>query len=92
MGDDMKNKNIAIVSYKELSDEKKNPTLCLSALRGLNKCHQCDIFKQHMNTLRQGKKHRLACKPHIPKDILKLLRKKNKLLDELAIINATLEG
>lgn len=79
----------AILSYEELVDPVKNPTLCLSPLRGLNLCHQCDQFKQ---AYQYDKIRRLKCKPHLTDDAISLLVRKRRLLDKLAIINAVLEG
>lgn len=36
----------AIVNVKEILDEEKNPTLCLSALRYTGGCASCPVFKQ----------------------------------------------
>ena len=79
-----------LVSMQELT--RDNPTFCLSPLRVFDECHKCDTFKRHMDILRSGRKHTLTCKPHIKKDILDLLRRKEKLLEQLAIVNAILEG
>lgn len=82
---------VAVVSFEDLADPQKNPSFCLSPLRALNDCHKCAIFQQHLKVWRQGKAWRLKCKPHIPKDIIDLLIKKEKILEQLAIINAALD-
>lgn len=87
---------VAIVNAKELFDPQKNPTLCMSALRGLKMCHQCPKFKRHLQILRGGsvnvgKPHTLTCGPQLTNEALDLLEEKEQLLEKLAIIRAELE-
>lgn len=81
---------VVIVSYRELSDPVGNPTLCLSALRGLKRCHQCGVFKRHLQVLRGGKKHVLQCRPHLTGKALILLEEKERELEKLAVVRASL--
>lgn len=69
-----------VVSIKELT--KDNPTLCLSALRVFNKCHQCPQYKK------QNRK----CKPHIDNKYLNLHNRKEKLQKELKEIDKALKA
>lgn len=64
------------VSSKELFDKKKNPTLCLSVLRALGLCHQCEKYK---NMFSQNKEHNLKCNPQLKPDIKRLLHKRRRL-------------
>ena len=37
---------VAIVDIRDILDEKKNPTLCLSPLRYTGDCIRCESFKR----------------------------------------------
>jgi hypothetical protein len=78
-----------VVSIKELSDPKENPTFCLSALRVFDKCHECPVFKraQASDTIQK-----LKCKPHINTKYLELLAQKRKILEQLRNIEADMKS
>jgi hypothetical protein len=78
-----------VVSIKELSDPVENPTLCLSAARVFNKCHECPVFKRAQAANRVQK---LKCKPHLNPKYVELLDQKRKALDQLRNIEADLEN
>lgn len=69
-----------VVTIKELTED--NPTICLSPLRVFEKCHQCPVYKA---------RDKLKCEPHLNKDMLALMERKKKLLQELDDINKRLE-
>lgn len=71
-----------VVTMNELTED--NPTLCLSPRRVFEKCHQCPIYKTRDKTA-------LKCKPHLNKDMLALIERKQKLLQELDDIYKRLE-
>jgi hypothetical protein len=72
---------VAIVSSKDLFDKTKNPTLCLSALRGTGECHQCDqITKKIVHTPLADLLKELKCKPNISDENMILLAKYDTLL------------
>lgn len=68
----------------KLSEIANNPSLCLSPLRAMQKCYQCDVF------VRAKDKSKLTCKPQIPPNIQVLIERKEKLLEELRKINQIL--
>lgn len=72
-----------MVSIKELSDPLENPTLCLSALRVFDKCHECSVYRIHQATNQLDK---LKCKPHVNPRYLELLKQKRVVLDQIATI------
>ena len=80
-----------IITMKELMED--NPTLCLSALRALEKCHKCEVFKRtwrYYGDIETALK-KMKCKPKISKEVKELLRRKAELLDELYEIQKKLE-
>ena len=93
-----------IVSSKELFDQKKNPTLCLSALRPNEMCVKCTIFQnaRHPSKMIDGKwiKIRvgfdeavksLECIPNIPKAHEDLINEQDDLLDKANEFNTKAE-
>lgn len=74
-----------VISIKELQED--NPTFCLSTLRVFEKCHNCTVYK---NASLKHALDKLKCNPRIREDIQILLKRKEKLLSELAEINKTL--
>ena len=89
---------VAIVNSKDLFDRKQNPTLCLSALRGVGNCQQCDVITKKMNDLPLDELLKsVKCKPRITDknmEILKeydaILTKKEDLLNDIEIIQKRL--
>lgn len=78
---------IKIVSSKEVFDKKKNPTLCLSALRGTDQCHLCDkIAKEIIGTPIDLILKNLQCKPHITKENKTILKEYDVLLAEREVL------
>jgi hypothetical protein len=83
----------AIVSSKDVFNKTKNPTLCLSALRGLEECQKCDILIKKMKDIPlKDLSKELKCKPRISKEnmaILKIyddqLSQKEELLNDIEI-------
>lgn len=77
------------VSIKEITDEKKNPTFCMSALRYTHNCHKCPIFKNALDKHKDVKVtiEKIRCKPFIDKDIIPLLIERRKLVDRINKIN-----
>ncbi len=82
----------AIVNSKDLFDRKKNPRLCLSALRATGQCQKCQIFK---NFDHQGKKLKelvkMDCKPKISKEMKMALAQREVLRDTLGGVQKQLE-
>lgn len=76
-----------IVSVKELADPVKNPTFCLSALRALNECHRCEIFRREWRNRREGK---LKCIPQMQEGVRELLMEKRETHDRLKEIDRRL--
>lgn len=77
---------VKVVSIKELTED--NPTLCLSALRVFNDCHECPTFKraQAHNTI-----DKLKCKPHIKPRYWELLKRKKAILKQLRTIETEIQ-
>lgn len=89
---------VAIVNSKDLFDRNQNPTVCLSALRGVGDCHQCEIITKKMNDLPLDELLKsLKCKPRITDKNTKILKeydtiltKKEDLLIDIEIIQKRL--
>ncbi|RLG16739.1 hypothetical protein DRN69_00195 [Candidatus Pacearchaeota archaeon] len=73
------------VNSKEIG---KSPTLCMSPLRYLKECHKCDKFKKR----KLSEALKMKCQPRIKPEILELLKRKEKLLEEIKEINEKLRG
>jgi len=80
----------AIISSKEIFDEKKNPTKCLSAKRYNWGCVNCSIFLQYLKWARKednGKTkttvketiESMKCKPLIDRGQMEWLEQQNEL-------------
>lgn len=81
-----------VVSIKELTDPEENPTLCLSPRRVFNKCHECEVYKRHLQCLRgvrkrADKQHVLKCKPHLDEKYKELIAQKQNLLDMIKYVD-----
>jgi hypothetical protein len=84
---------VAIVSSKDVFNKTKNPTLCLSALRGLGECHQCDILIKKIKDIPlKDLSKELKCKPKISKENMEILKiydeqltKKEDILNDIEI-------
>lgn len=76
-----------VISIKELQED--NPTFCLSPLRVFEKCHDCTVYK---NASWKHELDKLKCNPKIRGDIQVLLKRKEKLLSELAKIEREIRG
>jgi len=90
--------SVTSASSKELFDKTLNPTLCLSALRALKKCHKCEKFKRYFEKINTPQAFRIKCTPKITRKAGKLLRDQRLLrrahqgtLKALEIINDQLE-
>lgn len=78
---------VAIVNSKDVFNKSKNPTLCLSALRGTGECHQCDkIAKVITTTPLVDLLKELKCKPNISDENMEHLKRYDELLSQREII------
>lgn len=90
-----------IVSLKEITED--NPTLCLSPLRVFNACHRCEHFSWRLRYYKRNYPDLsieemiekviadIPCKPHLKKEFVELLKKKTKLLQELAEVQKKID-
>jgi hypothetical protein len=77
----------AVVSSKDLFDRKKNPTLCLSALRGTGQCHRCDkISKVITHTPLNELLLLLKCKPHISPENMAFMKEYDEHLQKRTVL------
>jgi len=86
----MINMKVAIIDVKDILDEKRNPTLCLSPLRYTGDCIRCESFKialRNKNCDIDLTIKTMKCKPQVSKKAIKLFKKKKELLEELRRIN-----
>lgn len=66
---------VAIISSKDVFNKTKNPTLCLSALRGLGECQKCAILIKKMKEIPlEDLLKELKCKPKISKENMAILK------------------
>lgn len=82
---------VAVISFADVT--KNNPTLCLSAHRGLNECHKCDQFKKKLGkyiTVEKAFKT-LKCKPHIPEEIITKSNHRAELIIQKQAIEKEIE-
>lgn len=73
------------VNINEITDNNKNPTLCLSAKRYTGHCASCTQFKNKFRkykTIEETLKH-LECKPIITDELKKLIDRKTELKEKL---------
>jgi len=85
---------VAIVNIKDILDEKKNPTLCLSPLRYTNDCIRCPRFQRALQKNQYDillTINTLKCKPQVSEETIKLFERKKELLEELRKINKEIE-
>lgn len=83
---------VAIVNSKDLFDEKKNPTLCLSPLRYTNGCLEClKHVLQRENYNLEAVLKKVKCKPIITEDMLILHKKKERLKEERKILQVKMD-
>jgi hypothetical protein len=70
----------AVVKFSDLIED--NPTLCLSALRGLNECQKCQTFQNKLTRFTDVKTTlaELKCKPHLSDEAITILNKRAKLI------------
>lgn len=61
-----------IVNSKGITDKEKNPTLCLSPLRYVGKCYECEVYKGYE---KRGRIDKIKCKPLLNEGQLKKLEK-----------------
>jgi hypothetical protein len=84
---------VAIVGSKDVFNKTKNPTLCLSALRGLGECQKCDILIKKIKDIPlKDLTKELKCKPRISKENMEILKvydeqltKKEDILNDIEI-------
>lgn len=82
----------AIVRSKDLFDKNKNPTLCLSALRGTGECHLCEkIIKELPSTPLKELIKKLKCKPHFDIENASMLTEYDQLLQERVVLNEKID-
>ena len=86
----------AIVSFKEITEKKKNPSGCISALRYTNSCVKCAHFQQaytrykrddhgKLRTIRLTTEEvidRLNCKPIVTPIQKQILKKRDTLWEK----------
>ena len=83
---------IAVVNSKELFDKNKNPTLCLSALRGTGECHLCEkISKQITHTPLKEVIKTLKCKPVFDIENAAMLKEYDQMLQERVVLNEKID-
>ena len=82
--------NVRIVSSEEI---KESPTLCLSPLRYLGRCDQCNHFKREFIYKRKTLEQTLemSCKPVVSEDRIELLREKEELLRKLKEVESQIK-
>ena len=74
---------VAIVDSKDLFDEEKNPTLCISPLRYTDGCLEClKHVLQRENYNLEAVLKKVKCNPIITDNMLKLHKEKELLRDE----------
>ena len=75
-----------IVDVKEILNKDKNPTICLSPLRYLGKCIECERFKQELRKNNFDIElviKKMKCKPIVSKEQINAFKEKKMLLDKL---------
>ena len=80
---------VTTVNSKDLTDKKKNPARCMSALRGNGECHKCEKIATELNDTPLDlllKNLNFTCKPRISPDIMKDLEKYDALLSQRELL------
>jgi len=90
-----------VINLSEIAEN--NPTLCLSPLRVFNACHKCNHFLSRLQYYKRKYPDMsidemieraiadIPCKPHVKKEYVELLKKKTKVLQELAEVQKKID-
>lgn len=84
---------MAVINSKDIFDPKKNPTLCMSALRYTGGCLEClKHVLQRENYDLEAVLKKVPCKPIITDNMLKLHKEKEQLREERRILQAKIDA